>query len=272
MALIGEDVFWSTSKSLRLSWTPKHSFIGTKTMMITHPITSPTPNAMILETITPITVSKHTCMTNENNGCSHICVALGKQLFSCLCPTGMVFNDSTNTTCINLSDCSFRCGSGECIIESKRCDYHKDCADHSDEDECGDQKKEYKNCKSDEFTCNDGVQCIDRKLRCDQNFDCTDKSDELECSKYNATTKCNENQFTCFDGRCIGKVSLCDGFKDCSNNEDEDSHQCHMHGTCGPDEFKCGNGQCIPDDWLCDGSFDCTDNTDELKCEGKLSE
>ena len=35
-------------------------------------------------------------------------------------------------------------------------------------------------CKSNEFTCNDGI-CLDLKSRCNKLFDCTDGSDEDDC-------------------------------------------------------------------------------------------
>lgn len=210
IAAVGDDFFWTTSKSFRLNWTPKHQLFGTKTIIIPHETLTPTPDAVILQTITPITVSTHPCVTNDNNGCSHICVALGEKSSSCLCPNGMTFDNFSNTTCIDAHDCYFRCGSGECISEEKRCNYKKDCADNSDEKECGNDKKTFKQCKSNEFACSDGTDCIDRKQRCDKNFDCGDHSDERDCDKYDAKTKCNEYQFMCNDGLCIDSVELCD--------------------------------------------------------------
>lgn len=264
MALVGDEIFWTCSRSTRLNWTPKHSFIGTKTSIIQHPISS--PDAMILETITPIRKSKHPCAANENNGCSHICIALGNATASCLCPNGMVFTDSNNKTCITSQDCFFRCGSGECVTESKMCDSRKDCADHSDEHDCGTRRKEHKHCKPLEFACDDGFKCIENQKRCDQTLDCDDKSDELDCDKYNGTTQCNTHQFMCPEGKCIDIVRLCDGYKNCLKGEDEDENHCNKFGTCSVDEYKCMNGQCVPKSWVCDGSSDCEDSSDEMNC------
>lgn len=39
-----------------------------------------------------------------------------------------------------VTECSpshFKCGSGRCVLATKRCDGHPDCDDHSDEDNCG---------------------------------------------------------------------------------------------------------------------------------------
>ena len=38
----------------------------------------------------------------------------------------------------------------------------------------------YFQCKTNEFTCNDGS-CIDLEYRCDDNYDCSDRSDEKNC-------------------------------------------------------------------------------------------
>lgn len=77
----------------------------------------------------------------------------------------------------------FRCTSGECLDEAKRCDGHFDCADHSDERDCDTDSKEAPvMCSYNEFPCADKTQCIDQNLRCDMNHDCNDKSDELNCS------------------------------------------------------------------------------------------
>lgn len=165
MAVVGEDLFWSTSKSLKLNWTPKHSFFGTKSMKIEHPFKSSTPINMELLAITPRTVSKHPCAeTGVNGACSHVCIAMGRTSHACLCSAGTVFHDSSNTTCIPSDECSFRCGSGECISEIEKCDGVKNCQDSSDEDDCQ-HKKEYVTCEADQFTCHDGLKCIDRKER-----------------------------------------------------------------------------------------------------------
>lgn len=166
LAIVGDDLFWTTKKSLKLNYTPKNSMIGTKTMTIQHPFTSPIPTRMELLAITPLTKSKHACAeVGVNGGCSHVCVAMGVLSHACLCTAGTVFQDATNTTCIVAEECYFRCGSGECLPDqNQRCDGHKNCIDGSDERNCN-EKQTYVNCKPEEFTCLDGKKCVDRKQR-----------------------------------------------------------------------------------------------------------
>lgn len=264
MAVLGEDLFWTTSKSLKLYWTPIHSFVGTKSMLIEQPPFSVVPDTIILQSITPPTVSTHPC-TIDNGGCSHICIALGPSTHSCLCPTEMLFKDSNNHTCIKSEECDFRCGSGECITKQQRCNNHKDCIDNSDEENCNNKKIAHQTCTFEEFSCADGSKCLPRSLRCDQNYDCDDKSDELDCGHYDQETKCHKMQHVCPNGKCIDVTELCDGVEDCNDGSDE--HNCNNgKSTCKPDMFRCSSGQCISNKWVCDGAEDCADKSDELHC------
>lgn len=42
----------------------------------------------------------------------------------------------------------------------------------------------------------------------------------------NTRIECYENEFTCGDGSCIDKSNLCNGVRDCPDDEDEDPINC----------------------------------------------
>lgn len=266
MAILGDDIFWTSSKSLKLNWTPKHNLAGTKSLNVQQPIFSALPETIELVTITPVSVSKHACMAFDNGGCSHICVALSGTTHSCLCPSGMVFKDSMNLTCIDNGDCEFRCGSGECLPRTKLCDGFKNCVDNSDEENCSSHNATHSDCQFDEFTCADNSKCIPRTLRCNQNYDCADRSDELDCQNYDRDTQCHKSQHVCSDGKCVDVSAVCDEFRDCSDGSDEQNCKAQRK-VCPADSFLCASGQqCIKKAWVCDGDEDCEDKSDEQNC------
>lgn len=41
-----------------------------------------------------------------------------------------------------------------------------------------------------------------------------------------SSVSCRKDQFTCANGHCIDKSSLCDGKADCADNSDETYMQC----------------------------------------------
>lgn len=78
------------------------------------------------------------------------------------------------TRCIERCDQApqdgFRCGDGTRVAHAFRCDYLEDCADGSDEANCG------------QFRCMDGEVLPNASARCDYVEDCDDGSDELGCA------------------------------------------------------------------------------------------
>jgi len=69
----------------------------------------------------------------------------------------------------------FRCGNGQCVQMSKKCDRSDDCGDRSDEADCPCNPHS-------EFQCVAGNRtCIKAVYRCDQEKDCPDASDEMGC-------------------------------------------------------------------------------------------
>ena len=85
--------------------------------------------------------------------------------------------DKTNCTCH--SD-EFQCvSSKKCIKLRSKCDYEKDCADFSDEDETN---CPYKKCTmTSHFVCKSDKKCIPFSFKCDKKNDCKDNSDEEGC-------------------------------------------------------------------------------------------
>ncbi|XP_034035937.1 low-density lipoprotein receptor-like isoform X2 [Thalassophryne amazonica] len=76
---------------------------------------------------------------------------------------------------------------------------------------------------------------------------------------------CQEQlEFRCSDGRCIPRLSVCNGSADCEDGSDE--QHCAPAG-CASSEFRCGDGKCISLSWRCDFSPDCADESDEDHCD-----
>lgn len=69
-----------------------------------------------------------------------------------------------------------RCGDGQCVPKSARCDNRFDCVDGVDERDCA-------LCSPDQFRCDNG-QCISDNKKCNGQPDCADSSDELDCCKF----------------------------------------------------------------------------------------
>lgn len=271
IAILGDDIFWTIENSMKVYWTPKHNLEATKKIQITPPPYISNSTKIIALATSPSINVEHICQI-KNGKCSHICVPLSKTTAACLCPPGMVFSDSRNITCIEAIDCEFRCGSGECITISRKCNGRNDCADGSDEKYCKIRPDAETICSDEQFKCANGHQCIDKKLYCDMNYDCDDNSDEKDCKNYNATMMCHDKQYACpGTKRCIDRNNVCDGYLDCDDGADEsncpvNSKSSSKLGTCQTGTFQCTTGQCIPLTWVCDESVDCSDGSDEHNC------
>lgn len=107
IALLDENVFWTTQNSMKVFWSSKTTTGTINTMIVPIPDHTTANDNLVLLATRPIFISEHACQ-KENGKCSHICVSLGLLSSSCLCPGGMVFKDSQNITCIEIVDCEFR--------------------------------------------------------------------------------------------------------------------------------------------------------------------
>lgn len=116
----------------------------------------------------------------------------------------------------------FSCGDGECIDASWKCDELTDCADGSDEADCGMTDDSGGGAPCDGFACGDG-ECIEAGWECDGIVDCSAGEDEANCEgggdDGGGGGTCDG--FTCDDGQCIDATWVCDDVIDCPGSEDE---------------------------------------------------
>ena len=183
----------------------------------------------------------------------------------------------------HLSQCldgHFRCKDGTCILVEYQCDGITQCADESDEWNCGPVCNLPKNsdcvhCNRTMCKCTDLFYqcrtsgCIPLSKLCNHIMDCKDGSDEDISSDDNVHSVRNyppnttqlvgvarrEMDYSMCknDGTCDPDVSPCDHLRYCY------VHEC-------PEHFKCYMSYCIPYWLICDGKKDCPNGEDEAVC------
>nr|QQK84939.1 vitellogenin receptor [Chrysoperla nipponensis] len=259
LVILGNDLFWSNSKSRKLFWSDKLN-INHKVKKIVLDI--PKDSFLHLVTLSGVKTGHYHPCTENNGNCSDICLVSQNHHSICTCPSNNILSPD-NRTCIEQKQCKigveYECISTSICIPAKFvCNGKKDCLYGEDESNCRSEHT----CFIGEKQCQNG-QCIPEHQWCDSHYDCLDKTDEANCDP-SQKEGCSFEQFECENKKCVPFDVTCDLTDNCGDGSDE--KYCKFRG-CEIREFRCTSGKCIPDSWRCDGSTDCPDLSDEENCE-----
>ncbi|XP_078605134.1 vitellogenin receptor-like isoform X4 [Branchiostoma floridae x Branchiostoma japonicum] len=276
MALFEDLVYWSDDRSNKVKLA--HKYMGDRVYVL---VRAQQPTGVKMVHPLKQREAPNPCRNGGGNTCSHLCLLSPTQPqgYTCRCPAGWQLQTDGRTcqdpqspfpspTVEICDEDKFQCDNGRCIPNHWVCDTDNDCADNSDESNCG-----AVTCPAGQFQCLQGYPCIQMSWRCDGYKDCPDNSDEeggcgttLRFTTRNkrATTEPRPCEFQCRSGHCIPQSWHCDHDHDCSDGSDEE--ECDYE-SCSENEFRCRSGQCILGSWKCDGDNDCEDQSDEANCE-----
>ncbi|UYV70470.1 hypothetical protein LAZ67_7003147 [Cordylochernes scorpioides] len=192
----------------------------------------------------------HNPCSENNGGCSHLCLIGPGGVKRCKCPNDFYLLADEHNCIANCTAGQHRCGlpDDRCIPVFWRCDGSHDCHDGSDEVGCRlDRDAILPAAKYKIYGFFVGVEM--------EGVELTMSSTSLP------QFVCKAGQFQCHNNQtCISRIRLCDGTKDCTDGSDEVF--CDL--PCGELSFKCkSTGRCISSTWSCDGDNDCPDGSDE---------